>query len=179
VNRKLRALSISTACLLVLAAASTAVAAEPSAVRISITVERTDDVTGAQAQTYELMAPPKGHAAITLGNRVPIAVENAPPTGGATDPTPTKVSYQDVGFSARIETRPEEDDRVRVSGRIEVSELASPNADTPDPNPFPIVAALTQNFDVIVSDGTTIRLLGVDDSTSTDISIFLRVSFVQ
>ena len=93
------------------------------------------------------------------------------------DEAPVSYSYQNVELLVRTSGRIRDDGRVRLNGSIEISELY--DAERAEPALPPVVRALDHQFDLVVADESTVRLVAVDDPGRGEVTIELTTSIVH
>lgn len=148
----------------------------PSAIRITLTVEQDQPEDGVAQRTYELLAPLKGNASIVHGDRVPIPVDAREPDQKNQMSRATRFSYQDVGFTAKVETRPLEGDRVRLSGYLDISRV---RADPGRSSMPPVIETVNQRFDLVLPRSGKVRLLEASTGRSRTISVDLETELLE
>jgi Flp pilus assembly secretin CpaC len=130
-------------------------------IKITLTVGDVEAEEGPTVRHYALIARDGGSpASLLMGWRTPIPTSTASDDGSA---PVTSYVYQNVGMTARIEARVLDDDRILVSGAIEISG-ARREAQLPGASKYaPTIGTFQQELNVLLRKGKPLRVAEVPD----------------
>lgn len=156
---------------------ATLFAADPAVTaRLTFTVNG-EAFAGAVPSVIELVTTVDGPASVTSGARVPIPLRRATEEPPSADAGPA-LSYQDVGFRSHLRMTLADDGRFRLAGTLEVSRLADGFTAGDIASP-PVVMASSHSFDVLLSDGTSRRIVRVAGPQGDRLTVDLGIDLLE
>ena len=151
-----------------------AIAGEPGPdtnVLITFSVGSSEDGRDAVLKTYEMVVNANGHhVEMSTGARVPIPTTSFKVSDDGTRVAApvTSYTYQQIGFSAKINAKFNEDGSIQVRGRVEDSSLTG----NPAADGRPFIQSMQQNISATLTNGKPLRISRVDEYTR---SFFIEI----
>ena len=152
-----------------------AVAGEPGPdtnVLITFNVGSVEDGKEVVLKTYEMVLNANGQPVeMSTGARVPIPTTSFKVSDDGTRVAApvTSYTYQQIGFSATINAKFNEDGSIQVRGRVEDSSLTG----TPAADGRPFIQSMQQNISATLIDGKPLRINRVDENDTR--SFFIQI----
>ena len=141
-------------------------------VLITFNVGNVEDGKDVVLKTYEMVVNANGEPVeMATGARIPIPTTtfNTSNTIGTNIVPITSYTYQQIGFSAKINAKFNENGSIQVRGRIEDSSLTG----TPAADGQPFIQSMQQNISATLTDGKALRINRVDEIDTR--SFFIQV----
>ena len=126
-------------------------------VLITFNVGNVDGGKDVVLKTYEMIVNANGQPVeMSTGARIPIPTTtfNTSNTIGSSIIPITSYSYQQIGFSAKINAKFNEDGSIQVRGLLEDSSLT----ETPAADGLPFIQSIQQNISATLIDGRPFRM---------------------
>lgn len=144
-------------------------------VRITITIGDVEDTGQTTERTHRMVTRHGERCEMMMGWRMPI------PTTHLDEDTQSPVTsyvYQNVGVTARLEATYLSDGRVTIAGQIEASG-AREDARTEDSNKPPVIGTFQQVVNVVLKDGTPLRVAEVPDPEGGTLYVQLQADVLD
>ena len=141
-------------------------------VLITFSVGDVDGGKDVVLKTYEMIVNANGEPVeMSTGARIPIPTTSfrVSDDGTRVAAPVTSYTYQQIGFTARISAKFNENGSIRLRGRIEDSSLTG----TPAADGRPFIQSMQQNISATLIDGKPLRISRVDESETR--SFFIQV----
>ena len=132
-------------------------AAGPKNVVLTFTLGRTAEAKEVVQKTYDVEVPAQGQARMSTGSRLPLPAVVA--NDGEEGRPVTSFTYQNVGFTAELETRELADGGIALAGLIEDSSVSGPSGAQP-----PIIQSFSQRIDATLELGKPVRLCRIEEA---------------
>jgi hypothetical protein len=131
-------------------------------VRITLEVGNVSGDKKAAVSSYQLVTTTDVQGTLVVSNRVPVrsAVTSSESNGVKQEPA-SSVTYQTVGVNVSLIASVLEVGRIRLKGTLEASVVRDGSKSGFQ---LPIMATLSQTFDVVAQDGLTLRVASNDES---------------
>ncbi len=124
-------------------------------------------------KTYEMIVNANGQSVeMSTGARVPIPTTSFKVSDDGTRVAApiTSYTYQQIGFSAKVNAKFNENGSIQVRGRIDDSSLTG----TPAADGRPFIQSMQQNISVTLINGKPLRINRVDESDTR--SFFVQIT---
>jgi len=141
-------------------------------VLITFHVGNTDGGRDVVLKTYEMVVSANGEPVqMSTGAKIPIPTTSfkVSDDGARVGAPMTSYTYQQIGFSARISAKFNEDGSIQVRGRVDDSSLTG----TPAADGRPFIQSMEQHISATLTDGQPLRINRVDESDTR--SFFIQV----
>jgi len=150
-------------------------------IAITITVGDTlpEEGKGPDERSYRMVTLTDGRStSLMMGWRMPIPTTRQPDDDPDGEPV-TSYIYQNVGMTARLETRMLDDGRILVAGGIEVSgKRNAPEAERNEAG-LPIIGTFQQDIYLVLRDGKKLRVAEVPDPEGGTIYIEMQAEVMK